>query len=303
MKARCRCGRPSIYVKSGLVLCRSHFLGNIEKKVKKTVGKGRMLAAGDRIAFALSGGADSAVAAYIVHDILKQRKDIKYSAVMLDDSTKSGRQKLEKAKNLCKKLGIGHHVFSCKSDFGIDMKSLQKIEGIEPSTRMGIARKYMLNKAARQLKAAKLCVGHTLDDEAQTIIMNFLRGDLSKASRAGFAVKKDFGERQGRIFVPRIKPLREISEEEIKLYASLKGIAHAEKKSMEGGIRADVSSFLDKMEKKQPGAKLSILHTFGKLLPYVRKASGEKSKPLLLCSICGEPTAQRVCRACELWHA
>ncbi len=302
MKARCRCGRPSVYVKSGMILCRSHFLGNIEKKVKRAVGKGRMLAAGGRIAFALSGGTDSAVAAYIMHDILKQRKDIKYSAVTLDDGAKPGRQKLERAKDLCKKLGIRHHVFPCKNVFGIGMNPPRKSGNIEPSTYMGIARKYMLNMAARQLKATKLCIGHTLDDEAQTIIMNFLRGDLSKASRAGFVIKKDFGNKEG-IFIPRIKPLREISEEEIKLYASLKGIAHAEKKSTEGGIRADVSSFLDKMEKKQPGAKLNILHTFGKLLPYVRKAYREKAKPLLLCSICGEPTAQRVCRACELWHA
>lgn len=263
-----------------------------------------MLGRGDRIAFALSGGADSGVATCILHSILRPRKDIKYFAITLDEGTKH-EKRLEKAKKLCKRLEIEHHIFSGKKEFRIDTAfHSKKMENkLAASTYGGILKKYMLNRIARQLHATKVCVGHNLDDEAQTIIMNFLRGDSLKASRLGFITNSSTKKERGELFIPRIKPLREISQEETKLYALLMGLP-AEKRNLDKeGLRHSVAKFLRKLEARHPGTKANVLHTYEKMLPHIRKSTAEREGPIILCRICGEPSSQETCRTCELWMA
>ena len=93
----------------------------------------------------------------------------------------------------------------------------------EPCTYCGVGRRWVLNRKARELGATKLAVGHNLDDEVQSVLLNYMRGDLPRASRMGpvtdWSRRKKFGEK----FVPRIKPLRELPEKEIALYVLLKG--------------------------------------------------------------------------------
>lgn len=304
MQPACSCGKPPMYRKSNVALCRKHFIQNIERRVKRTVGRHRMLGRGDRIAFALSGGTDSCVAAYTLHSILKPRRDIKYFAVTLDEGKKH-KKRLEKAKRLCRRLGIEHHIFSIKKGFRIDtaLHSRKTEKKLGTSAYGGILKKYMLNRIARQIHATKICVGHNMDDEAQAIIMNFLRGDSRKASRLGFITNSSTKKEGGKFFIPRIKPLREISQEEARLYASLMGLPAEKRNWDKGGLRYAVAEFLRKLEVLHPGTKANVLHTYEKMLPYMRKSAAEIEGPIILCRICGEPSSQRICRTCELWRA
>jgi uncharacterized protein (TIGR00269 family) len=167
----------------------------------------------------------------------------------------------------------------------------------------GVARRYMLNKTARDLKATKLCVGHNLDDEAQSIVMNYIRGDMAKASRLGAITNYSTTKKGGQYFVPRIKPLREIPEREVALYALLNGLEVQEDECpYASGIRFEVKDFLNNLEAKHPGIKFSVLETFEKMLPLVREFIDKQKIEIKLCEKCGEPSSQDVCKLCDMWR-
>jgi len=268
-----------------------------------------MIEPGDRIAFGLSGGKDSSVVLYIMSKILKPRRDMEFFAFTIDEGIKGYRDhSIKIAKGLCKELGIKHMVFSYKKFLGKTLD--QKMKGIKKRPQAlqtacsycGVARRYMLNKISRDLKATKLCVGHNLDDETQSIIMNYIRGDMAKASRMGAVTDYSIAKIKGNVFVPRIKPLREIPEKEVGLYAMLNDLEVQEDECpYASGIRFEVRDFLNNMEAAHPGVKFSVLETFNKMLPLVRNFIEKQGIEIKLCEKCGEPSSQDVCKLCEMW--
>lgn len=304
----CNCGnKPVIFRRyEGLHLCKSCFNKSIEKKVKRTVRQNNMIEKGDRIAFGLSGGKDSSVVLYIMSTILKPMK-IDFFAFTIDEGIKDYRDKsIPIAKKLCKKLGIDYHVFSYKEYLGTTldqkMKDVKKLAVIQTAcSYCGVARRYLLNKKSRDLKATKLCVGHNLDDEAQSIIMNYLRGDMVRASRMGAVTSSSVKDSA---FIPRIKPLRNIPEKEVALYAVLNGLeVHEDECPNARGIRFEVRDFLNNMEQKHPGTKFSVLETFDSISPYIQQSVKKQNIKLTKCKNCGEPSSEEICNTCKMWSS
>jgi uncharacterized protein (TIGR00269 family) len=311
-RKRCSCGRKVVFFRKyeGSYLCKQCFLESIEKKFKRTVRKYGMLKSGDKIAVALSGGKDSSAVLYLMNKIVKPRRDMDLIAIMIDEGTGEYRKKnLELAKRFCKKLGVKYHIFSFKDEFGKTMK--QKVREIdkgrvkikEPCTYCGVGRRYILNKRARELGATKLCMGHTLDDEAQAVILNYVRGDLYRASRMGPVTDWSLRKEKGKLFIPRIKPLREVPEKESAIFSMLMGFELCwDRCPYAGGIRFDAKDFINNLEKKYPGIKFTVLETFDRLLPHIRDFSNKREGKIHLCKKCGEPGSEEVCKTCELWR-
>jgi tRNA(Ile)-lysidine synthase TilS/MesJ len=223
-----RCGKRAVYHRKheGTYLCRKHFMESVEDKVRKTIRKAKMIDRGDKIAFALSGGKDSTTAMYMLHKMFGERKDLSFFAITIDEGIPGYRdESIRIAKKLCKKLGVKHYVFSFRNEFGKSLaekiKETEKSEGWEGTacTYCGLARRWLLNRKTRELGASKIVFGMNLDDEVQGIVMDYICGDLVRLSRMG-------GEPivNSRLFVPRIKPFREIPEKEIGMYALLSGL-------------------------------------------------------------------------------
>lgn len=310
-KVRCRCGKPAVYFKKheGRHFCEQHFLEYIEKKVRRTVSRTGMVRRGDRIAVAISGGKDSSTVLYLMHKIFHRRPDIKLVAVSVDEGIKGYRPAcLKAARELSRELGIEHRTYSFRDEFGktMDQKARELKRGNpelkEPCTYCGVGRRYILNKAARELKANKLCTGHNLDDEVQSIMMNYMRGDLFRAARMGPVTDWSLTKEKGRHFIARIKPLRSIPEREAALYATLMGMGAGFSKCPHlSGIRFEVRDFINDMADKYSGIKYTILETFEKLLPCVRKLASGREGKIRLCRKCGEPGSEEVCKTCKLW--
>jgi uncharacterized protein (TIGR00269 family) len=306
----CKCGKPVVIFRKyeGSYLCRQHFLQSIERKVKKNIRVHGLVKPGDRIGVGLSGGKDSVVALYLMHKILGPRRDIKIVAISLDEGIKGYRRNsLRYASDLCRKLGVKHHVYSFKEEFGKTLdqkvkeakKSGRKYEQELACTLCGVARRYMLNKYTRQLKLTKLCTGHNLDDESQAVLMNYIRGDLYRASRMGpEPVVYD------KKFIGRIKPLRIIPEKEVALYAILADIKyHNEECPHRCGLRLEVRDFVNQLEENHSGMKFTILETFDRILPSLRGQMEKEIGELHYCKKCGEPSAREICKTCELWRS
>jgi len=308
MKARCSiCSKPAVIVRhhEGRSLCKRHFMESVERNVRKAAGRHRMIESGDRIGVALSGGKDSALTLYLMKRIIGKRKDVILCAISIDEGIAGSRDlALRKAKQLCKKLGIKQYIFSFRKELGmtLDAKVRKlKLENGSVCGFCGIARRWLLNKKARELGLTKLALGINLNDEAESIMMNYVRGDMLRATRLGPVTSYSIGKGASKLFVPRVKPLRMIPEKEIELYAKLAGLPFRPKGcKYRGGIRIDVEKCVDALEKRYPGTMFTIVGTFDRILPGIRSAVRQEGN-VLKCRKCGEPASKPVCKCCELW--
>ncbi len=289
----CRCGRKAIYHRrqSGQYLCGTCFSKSIHSKFRTTVRKYSLVRKGDRIAVGLSGGKDSTVLLHLLHD-LQKRRPFQMAAITIDEGIKGYRDKTIKvAEKNCHTLGIECHIFSFEEEFGITLDSIES--ELSHCSYCGVFRRYLLNKKSRELVLEKLAVGLNLDDEVQSILLNLLRGDLFRFGRTGpYYQDKPH-------FVPRIKPLREIPEKEIMLYALINSIPvdHSVCPYAQEAYRGDIRHFLDEMESKRPTTKYSFLRNYDRLVPYFQK---ELTCDTPACERCGEPSVDGLCKTCMM---
>ncbi|MEA3230110.1 MAG: TIGR00269 family protein, partial [archaeon] len=257
---------------------------------------------GDRIAVAISGGKDSLTSLYFLDKIMKKRKDISIYAILIDEGIEGYREHgIKNAISFCKKLGISLVIASFADEFGASLDKMvaegKKIDkAVRACTYCGVFRRNLLNSTARDLGATKLVIGHNLDDEAQSIIANYIRGDILRSARLGAKALVVEDER----FVARIKPLRDIPEKEVALFALLNDIPadFSECPYAQESFRWSVRDMINNLEEKYPGTKYSIVRTFDQMLPFLKKtfASGKISS----CKTCGEPSNNSKCKTCIL---
>lgn len=309
MTAKCKkCSTPAIIYQpySGLHLCKKHFFEDVERKAKLTLRQRYPVKKNDVIAIALSGGKDSSVALHLMHKIFGDRPDIKLVAVTIDEGIEGYRNySIERTLKLTKELGIEHIVKSFKEEYGKTMDELvvekKMVENrysedkkeVGPCSYCGVLRKKILNKIARDIGATKLVIGHNLDDEAQTIMLNQFRGDVERMIRFSAANELDG-------FIVRVKPLRKIPEKEVALYAylhdlpmELTGCPHSF-----GALRKEVRRLLNSFEVNHPGTKYSLVRGYDTMVPLIAQALDVSA--MKNCRICGEPCNDEICQACKM---
>jgi len=289
-----RCKKSAvIYQKySNAHLCKLHFIEDVERKIKRDIRKFKMVQKGDRIAVALSGGKDSIVLLYVLHKIFQDRKDLEISAITIDEGIKGYRENtLEHAAQLTRELGIPHKIISFREGFGVTLDELTTRKEHAACTLCGVLRKNLLNKTARELGADKLAIGHNLDDESQTILMNYLRGDIDRLKRMLPDAKQPG-------LVMRIKPLRSIPEKEVALYGFLNDLPVSMDECPYAGeaLRNEIREMINTYEVKHPGTKYSLLGGSETIAEALRSPDNQIS----VCMICGEPGSDTVCKTCKL---
>ena len=293
-----KCNKPSItFIRyNGTHLCKEHFIEYFEKRVKKEIKKQGKTESGSRIGVALSGGKDSTVTLFMLKKIFSKRKDVDLFAISVDEGIKGYRDKsLKIARENCKELEVEHHIISFKETIGYTLDEIvSKSKDLGECTYCGVFRRFCLNKKARELELNKIATGHNLDDFSQSILMNFVNGDLEKLARLGPHIKVQPG------LIPRILPLRVIPEKEVTLYAIINNI-----KFYDGicpysihALRGKFRDILDELEYINPGTRHSIVKSYDG----IKDILIQKFPPAKLnkCKICGEPTSQEICKACEL---
>lgn len=279
---------------SGIHLCQRHFTESFEQKVEEAMQKGHMVENGDLIAVALSGGKDSTALLYILNKILSLRDDVNLVAITIDEGIKGYREDtIRSARKITSDLGIKHVVVSFKDKLGLDLDEIVVGRKEAPCTFCGVFRKTLLNRTAKELGATKVATGHDLDDEAQSIAMNYLKADIERLAR--FAPR-----RVQKGLVPRIKPIKDIPEREVALYCMVQGfyVKMAECPYASLSFRSDVRDMLNGLEKNFPGTKHSLLRGFDAIADPL--ASRYPQIDLKECRICGEPSTKDLCKACEL---
>jgi uncharacterized protein (TIGR00269 family) len=229
---------------------------------------------------------------------LKAKLPFKLIAITIDlgIDCEYNKKILDVARGECKKLDVPHHVFTLKDDIGYTLDELVKKTGTRnPCSECGVARRYLLNRHAKELKATKLAIAHNLNDSAQTVLMNILRNEPMRLFRYNEPLVED------NKFVSRIKPFLRSPEREVVLYGKLNGLPLLDKKCCPYSIYAFRSFAREKVEETEeryPGSMFKILNSF-LTMQKMFKAKGEKLQ-LKYCKTCGEPSGDDTCKFCQL---
>ncbi|MBI2580491.1 TIGR00269 family protein [Candidatus Woesearchaeota archaeon] len=269
--------------------CKDHFIDYFESKAAATIKKYRLINKNDKIVVACSGGKDSTTVLYLLNKWFGN-----VTALAIDEGIPGYRNvTLEDLRSFCSRNKIPLKVLSYKDAFGFSLHEALKKVSVLPCNICGTLRRYLLNAAAKGF--TKIATGHNLDDEAQSIMMNFMKGNLELAARLGPVT----GVVMDGKFVPRIKPLYFCHEKEVAAYAFLQnfGIRFNECPHSRISFRAAVRDFLNDLEQQLPGTKQNIINNFLKLLPRLKKKYAAVAD-IAHCSSCGEPSSNELCKAC-----
>jgi uncharacterized protein (TIGR00269 family) len=247
------------------------------------------------VAVALSGGKDSSVALALTHRYFQRRPTVHVVAISVDEGIAAYRPAtLSAAETLARELGVEHRVVRTADELGTTTdRTARDLPETVPCSFCGVWRRRLLNRAARDAGADALVLGFNLDDLAQTVLMNLVRGDLDRLVRMAPHRVRQPG------LVPRIAPLASVPEREVYLYARLRGLPFDHGECPHAG-RAARNLFRDliwQLEEAQPGTRQSLLRTHERLVTRWLKDVPVGSPAV--CRACGDPATGELCRACE----
>ena len=264
----------------------------IENQVKKTLRKTGVNKK-EKILVAVSGGKDSAVTAYLLSKFGYNIRGFHIDLKIGDYSEKCKNAVVE----LCRQLGISLIIYDIKKEMGSGMCYLRSAVQSRKKTEIkncaicGVIKKWIFNKEARKLKADKIATGHNLDDESQTFLMNLFKGSPELSANIGVITENTSNKK----FIPRIKPLFYIAEEDIRKYSRQKKLPVVYEKCpcALDSYRIQVREFTEKLSEKE---KINVVRNFERLREKFRKKESE----INYCRVCGEPSRNQVCRKCGL---
>ena len=138
------------------------------------------ISAGEKVIVATSGGADSlALAAALLPEA--QQNSITVIAAIIDHSLQENSAEVAlAAKRELTKIGY--------TNIEIRKIKVEKVDGLEASARR--ARYAALNEIAQSHNAAAIFLGHTRDDQAETVLLGLARGSGTR-SLSGMASRID----------------------------------------------------------------------------------------------------------------
>ncbi len=277
-------------------LCADHFLAGLTGRVHQTVVTHGLISDGDRIAAAFSGGKDSTALLLLLKEILPAWRDVSLVAITIDEGIAGYRNEtIQAAERLVRDLRIEHRIVSFHDMFGKDLDTILAGREDRACSICGILRRKAIASAARDAGATRIATGHNLDDEAQSVLMNVLRGDISRLLRTSSSPSGD-------CFIPRIKPLMEISEKEIAVYLAVRGLFPdlPECPYTRYALRAEVRSHLSGLEALYPGTMQRLIAGNVRLKEDLAGVPVERM--ITRCAECGEPCSGTVCQTCRLIH-
>jgi len=183
-------------------------------KVKKTISERRMLAQGDKVLVAVSGGPDSVSLLDLLFR-LREEYALKLVVAHYHHQLRGKDADLDAklARELARKYGLEFIPGSAEKDWW------KKLKGTNEELLRQMRYEF-LEKSAEKISAQKIALGHNANDLAESFLINLLRGS-GMLGLAGMPVTR------GKI----IRPLIATSREEIIDYLNERGLAFRMDKS------------------------------------------------------------------------
>lgn len=180
----------------------------LEDKVIKTIKKYNMIESGDKVVIGVSGGPDSMTLLNILNNLVENLNIKIYVAHINHMIREEADEETEYVKEFCKKIGV--EFFAKKINVEEEAKK-QKI-GTEEAGRN--IRYEFFNEIAKKVGANKIATAHNSNDNAETVLMNIIRG-TSVSGLKGIEKVRD-----GKF----IRPIIECNRQEIEEYCKVKNL-------------------------------------------------------------------------------
>ncbi|XP_025099459.1 cytoplasmic tRNA 2-thiolation protein 1-like [Pomacea canaliculata] len=281
--------------KTGHALCKECFYFAFEEEIHYTIESAELFKPWETVAIGASGGKDSTVLAYIMK-LLNERHGYGLNLVLLsvDEGITGYRDdSLETVKRNQKQYGLPLKIVSYEELYGWSMDDIVKQIGLKNNcTFCGVFRRQALDRGAMMLNVDKIVTGHNADDIAETVIMNILRGDISRLRRCTAIMTGTDGA------LPRCKPFKYTYEKEIVMYAYYKNLDYFSTECIysPNAYRGHARKYIKDLEKIRSSAILDIIHSGERL-----SVKEDVRMPVQrTCQRCGYISSNEICKACVM---
>lgn len=227
----------------------------------------KLIARKDAVLVGLSGGADSVCLLHFLQYLSKE-KHFRLAAVHVNHGLRGAAARADE--RFCKELCAAWNIdfFACQ----VDVKKTARQLDLSPEHAARKARYNAFSQTARKWGATKLALGHHLDDQAETILLNLLRGTKIKGL-AGIPVRRPLTPQ-----VEIVRPLLCITRSETETYLKNNGLTHITDESnfddafTRNWVRG---TLLPLLETKQPQIKKHLFQMAQEIAALTSKSSAQ----------------------------
>lgn len=294
--SKCRsCGGPAVIdlPRHNANFCAEHLQEFCRRQMAKAIDDFEMMAPGDRVIVAVSGGKDSLA----VWDMLVEagyEADGLYIGLGIGDySDASG----EHARRFADGRGLRLTTIDLRDEYGYDVPTAAKATRRVPCSACGLSKRHLFDRAARDGGYDAVVTGHNLDDEAAVLFGNTLRWDLEYLARQLPVLRAANG------FPRKVKPLVRLTERETAAWCLVRGIDYqVEECPIAAGNRhLGYKEAINSIEKRSPGTKAAFYLGFiDRVAPLLAEGTVAAAGGLSACDSCGAPTTGTTCAFCRL---
>jgi len=176
-------------------------------RVLRTIREQNLLLPGERVLVAVSGGPDSTALLHaLVH--LAPRLGISLSVACVDHRLRpESADEADTVKQRCRELGLGCAILE------VDVAKSRRAHGSRQEAARR-ARLSVLEEEAVRSRCAKIALGHTADDQAETVLFRIVRG-------TGIAGLAGIPYRRGRF----VRPLLDVRREQVLAFLAKRKLA------------------------------------------------------------------------------
>lgn len=210
----------------------------VYKTFKRTVARYGLLEPGDKVLVAFSGGQDSSA----LLDLLLRFRDEVPIEIRLAHFNHRLRPSADADQAHAQAVAGKYKLAIVTDSRNVRLYARRRRLNLEEAART--LRHGFLKKAARRMGATKIATGHTLTDQAETVLMRLLRG-TGPQGLGGMAPKPDD---------LLIRPLIDLERREITAYLDRRGISfrsdetNLDRRYLRNRIRLDVLPSLEAIE-------------------------------------------------------
>jgi tRNA-5-methyluridine54 2-sulfurtransferase len=287
-----RCGGSAVVEvrRHNAAFCKGCFPVVFRNQVRRAINEYDMVAPGDRVLVAVSGGKDSLA----LWDVLLQEgyhADGLYLGLGIDAYSERSH---ERTVRFADDRGATLHTVDLAETYGFDIPLAGRKGSRSSCAVCGLSKRYVFNREARAGGYDVVATGHNLDDEAATLLGNTLRWNVDYIARQSPVLPAEPG------FVKKVKPLHRLAELETAAYAFLRGIDYVVEECplVAGNTQLRYKEAMNAIESRSPGTKAQFfLGYLDRGMPIFRTA--DERVTLTACSNCGQPTTGTFCAFCR----
>ncbi|EOR02767.1 Cytoplasmic tRNA 2-thiolation protein 1 [Wallemia ichthyophaga EXF-994] len=283
--------------KTGQQVCKECFFFAFEEEIHKTISDANTFKRGERVAIGASGGKDSTVLAHVMKT-LNERHDygLELFLLSIDEGITGYRDdSLETVKRNKEQYQLPLKILSYNELYGWTMDRIVEAVGKKNNcTFCGVFRRQALDRGASSLNISHIVTGHNADDVAETVLMNILRGDVSRLGRCVEITTR------GEDTINRSKPFKYTYEKEIVMYAYFKKLDYFSTECIYSpeAYRGFARTYIKDLEALRPSTIIDIIHSAEniRISEVVQDALPKQQK----CQRCGYISSNELCKACVL---